>query len=138
VEQKNYSVVRKYAGYFRYDQQELKTLSELYEHLRVYINFFQPVMKQISKVRIGSKVIKRYDTPKTPYQRILDCPEISDAIKENLKARYEGYNPRELHREITRLQKKLLKMIISKKEKERKKFSQQTNPERRSPCYNFV
>jgi hypothetical protein len=138
VEQKNYSVVRKYAGYFRYDrEEELKTLSELYEHLRVYINFFQPVMKQISKVRVGSKVIKRYDIPKTPYQRILDCPEISDAIKENLKARYEGYNPAELHREITRLQKKLLKMVISKKEKE-KKFSQQTNPERRSPCYNFV
>jgi hypothetical protein len=39
--------------------------------------------------------------------------KISDAIQENLKARYEGYNPRELHREITRLQKKLLKMVTS-------------------------
>ena len=60
VEQKNYSVVRKYVGYFRYDmEEELQVLKEIYRHLRLYINFFQPVMKQVSKVRIGSKVIKK-------------------------------------------------------------------------------
>lgn len=63
VEQKNYSVIRKYVGYLRYDtEEELKALKELYKHLRLYINFFQPVMKLKEKKRIGSKVIKRKDT----------------------------------------------------------------------------
>jgi len=37
-------------------------------------NHFQPVMKLVEKVRIGSKVRKKYDNPKTPYQRLIDCP----------------------------------------------------------------
>ena len=58
VEQKNYSVVRRAVGYLRYDtEKELKTLNELYKVLRLYTNFFQPVMKLTKKTRIGSKVI---------------------------------------------------------------------------------
>jgi hypothetical protein len=30
-------------------------------------------MKLVEKVRIGSKVIKKYDNPKPPYQRLIDC-----------------------------------------------------------------
>ncbi|WP_083816150.1 integrase catalytic domain-containing protein [Thermodesulfobium narugense] len=83
VEQKNYSVVRKYVGYFRYDREvELITLKRLYESLRLYINFFQPVMKQISKERIGSKVTKKYDKARTPYQRILENPGVEKIDKE--------------------------------------------------------
>jgi hypothetical protein len=63
VEQKNYSVIRRAVGYLRYDtEKELKTLNELNQVLRLYTNFFQPVMKLTEKTRIGSKVIKRYDT----------------------------------------------------------------------------
>lgn len=64
VEQKNYSVVRRFAGYLRYNtEEELKLLNELYSYLRLYTNFFQPVMKLTEKTRIGSGVIKRYDIP---------------------------------------------------------------------------
>ncbi len=50
VEQKNYSVVRKYVGYFRFDrEEELRILKELYENLRLYINFFQPVMNRFQR-----------------------------------------------------------------------------------------
>ncbi|MFZ3121970.1 MAG: DDE-type integrase/transposase/recombinase [Thermodesulfovibrionales bacterium] len=62
VEQKNYSIVRRSVGYYRYDtEEELKTINELYGYLRLYTNFFQPVMKLIEKTRIGSKVQKKYD-----------------------------------------------------------------------------
>jgi len=62
VEQKNYSVVRRNVGYFRYDtEEELMLLNELYNILRLYNNFFLPQMKLIEKTREGSKVKKRYD-----------------------------------------------------------------------------
>jgi len=65
VEQKNYSVVRKAVGYYRYEtKKELEILNELYKVLRLYTNFFQPVMKLVKKTRVGSKVIKRYDEAK--------------------------------------------------------------------------
>ena len=50
VEQKNYSVVRRAVGYARYEGSgPLRLLNELYAHLRLYGNFFQPVMKLIRK-----------------------------------------------------------------------------------------
>lgn len=137
VEQKNYSVVRKYVGYFRYDrEEELQVLKELYRHLRLYINFFQPVMKQVSKTRIGSKVIKRYDTPKTPYQRVLNADNVSDAIKKQLRRQYKELNPAGLHREIVRLQNKLIEIVTSKEEV---KKSVKSNCHRKSnSCYDYV
>ena len=65
VEQKNYSVVRRAVGYARYDSAaQLKLLNELYGHLRLYTNYFQPVMKLKSKERNGAKVRKIHDEPR--------------------------------------------------------------------------
>jgi len=115
VEQKNYSVVRKAVGYLRYDtEEELKIINELYGHLRLYTNFFQPVMKLIEKIRIGSKVIKKYDKPRTPYQRVLESSHVSEGNKEQLRRQYATLNPAELKRQITRLQNKLLKIASLK------------------------
>ena len=120
VEQKNYSVVRRAVGYFRYDNaEELEILNELYLHLGNYINFFQPVTKLKSKTRVGSKVTKKYDEPKTPYRRVLDCSDIDDKIKPRLKKKYDFLNPAELKRMISRLQDKLLKLNSLKKTLER-------------------
>jgi len=59
VEQKNYSVVRRNVGYQRYDtEEELSLLNELYIYLDCYTNYFQPVVKLVSKTRVGSKVTK--------------------------------------------------------------------------------
>jgi hypothetical protein len=137
VEQKNYSAVRKYAGYFRYDTaEELQLLKELYRHLRLYLNFFQPVMKQVSKMRAGSKVMKRYDTAKTPYQRVLEASEVSDAIKERLKIQYKELNPAELHRQIVRLQNKLIEMAILKEEV--RKSAKPICHRKGNPCYAYI
>lgn len=116
VEQKNYSVVRRAVGYLRYDtEEELLTLKELYRHLRLYTNFFQPTMKLIKKIRTGSKVTKRYDNPLTPYQRVLARPDVSAQNKRLLKKLYVTLNPAQLKRQITGLQQKLYKLNVQKR-----------------------
>jgi len=109
VEQKNNSVIRRYAGYLRYDTDEqLRLLNEIYDNVRLFVNFFQPSMKLISKSRQGSKVIKRYDTPQTPYQRVLTSEYVSEPVKYRLRCQFETLNPVELHRRIRKLQAQLL------------------------------
>jgi hypothetical protein len=101
VEQKNWSVVRHTVGYDRWEtEQELTLLESIYDDLRLYINFFQPSLKLIAKQRIGNKTIKRYDTAKTPYQRVLERKDISLAAKARLAHLYLQLNPAELRRRI--------------------------------------
>jgi len=108
VEQKNWSVVRRAVGYARYDTpQQLQLLNNLYRLLRDYNNFFMPSMKLIEKFRDGPKVRKRYDTPQTPFQRVLNSPRIRDAVKDRLRRYYEQLNPAALYRQIRQIQKKL-------------------------------
>lgn len=73
-------------------------------------------MKQISKERQGSRVTKRYDRAKTPYQRILEHSEISEESKEKLREQYEKLNPAEIQRQIIKLQEKLLEKVLLKEE----------------------
>ena len=115
VEQKNYSVVRRNVGYLRYDtEEELDILNELYIYLGHYTNYFQPVVKLVSKTRIGSKVTKKYDEARTPYRRVLESKYICDKIKEELKVQYDSLNPAEIKRKISKLQDKLLKLNVLK------------------------
>jgi hypothetical protein len=109
VEQKNWPVVRQQVGYGRYDTAaELEALRELYRVLRLYVNFFQPQMKLLSKTRRGAKVTKRFDQARTPYQRALESPYVAEATKSTLKATYLGLNPAQLKRELAERQARLL------------------------------
>lgn len=106
-------MVRRAVGYARYEGgAHLRLLNQLYAQLRLYSNFFQPVMKLIGKQRTGAKVKKTYDRPRTPYQRLLDSTTLSASVKKQLRAHYAGLNPAELKRNIVRLQTKLLKIGI--------------------------
>jgi hypothetical protein len=102
IEEKNWTHVRKVFGYLRYDTyEELAIMNDLYHNeLRLYKNFFQPVMKLQSKERIGGKVKRKYDTPETPYQRLMESGQITKEVKEQLQAIYLSLNPAELKREI--------------------------------------
>ena len=104
IEQKNFTHVRKIIGYMRLDTKEqLAMLNNLYcNELRLYINFFQPSQKLIKKERIGSHIKRVYDTPKTPYQRVLESTDVPDNVKRKLKARYKTLNPFALKRTIDR------------------------------------
>jgi hypothetical protein len=83
--------VRHTVGYDRWEtEQELAILESIYDDLRLYINFFQPSFKLIAKERIGNKTVKRYDTAKTPYQRVLvlERKDISLEAKARLMSLY--------------------------------------------------
>jgi len=111
VEQKNWSVVRHIVGYDRWETQQERTLLEgIYGDLRPYINFFQPSFKLVGKERIDNKTIKRYDSAKTPYQRVLECQDVSLPAKARLINLYLQLNPAELRRSIDLKTAKLWKL----------------------------
>jgi hypothetical protein len=115
VEQKNYSVVRRAVGYSRFHTpEEQAVLNDLYKELRLFTNFFQPSMKLVKRTREGSKVVKKYDKPMTPYRRILTSPDVSDSDKAKLKALYRNLNPAALNRRITKHQQRLLRLNAAK------------------------
>lgn len=95
VEQKNWTHVRQWLGYDRLDKPQLVALlNQLYtQEWRLFHNFFCPSVKLIAKERVASKTIKRYDTPKTPYQRIMESPSIDDAVKDSLTQQLANLNP---------------------------------------------
>ncbi|MEP6895516.1 MAG: hypothetical protein ABI986_07905 [Chloroflexota bacterium] len=111
VEQKNWSVVRHMVGYDRWEtEQELAIVESIYDDLRLYINFFQPSVKLIAKELIGNQTIKRYDTAKTPYQRVLERNDIPLEVKARLINLYIQLNPAELRRQIDQKTAKLWKI----------------------------
>lgn len=108
VEQKNWSIVRRFAGYARYESaQACAALNDLYELLRDYNNFFLPSMKLKEKTRDGAKVRKTYHPAKTPYLQLLESPDLAQEVKDKLTERYNTLNPAQLHRKILATQKKL-------------------------------
>lgn len=102
VEQKNWTHVRKVVGYLRYDtKKEQEIFNDLYRHeIRLFKNFFQPVIMLVEKERCGSKIRRRYDTPKTPYQRVLESPYVLEENKQVLRKLYDSLNPAQLKRTI--------------------------------------
>lgn len=101
VEQKNWLSVRRHVGYGRYASKEAhQTLQQLHSLLGLYSNFFRPVRKIVAKERRGSKVVKRYDGPLTPYQRVLAAGCLSDEDREELISQYLSLNPASLQRRI--------------------------------------
>jgi Integrase core domain len=112
VEQKNWSVVRKTIGYKRYESETALTLMEsIYADLRLYVNFFQPVMKLVSKRRNGSKVQKRYDPARTPHQRVVDSPDVTSKDKLRLQVAYLALNPVQLRDRIDANLEKLWRQL---------------------------
>lgn len=112
VEQKNWSIVRRTVGYYRYDTPEqLRLLNILYALLHAYVNFFIPVMKLKEKVRVGSKVKRIYDDPQTPYARVLASPHVSEEDKAALREAYSYLDLVQLRLRINQLLDQLLETL---------------------------
>ncbi|MHB2023693.1 MAG: hypothetical protein ACYCO3_10235 [Mycobacteriales bacterium] len=77
-------------------------------------NFFVPQAKLISKARDGAKVRKRYDTPATPYQRLLADKRVPAKTKRALIATYRSLNPAQLRRDIIACQQRLVDLVKTK------------------------
>lgn len=76
VEQKNGAVVRQFVGHERLvGLQGYWQLRECYRAVRLYVNYFQPSMKLVSRFQKEERVRRVYDAAKTPLQWLL-CSEI--------------------------------------------------------------
>jgi hypothetical protein len=103
VEQKKWSVVRHFTGYGRYETQpQVKQLNAVDARVRLYVNFFKPVVKLQAKRRLGSKVKKVYDNPPTPCQRLLACESLSRADKQKLEALFKRLSLSKINAELDR------------------------------------
>ncbi len=112
VEQKNWSVVRHTVGYDRLESlEELALLTAIYTNLRLYINFFQPVLKLIAKERVDGKTVRTYDQAKTPYRRVLALNSLPLEIKARLTAQYVQLNPVTLRANIDAKVARLWKIV---------------------------
>lgn len=102
IEQKNWTHIRQWLGYSRFDNPRvIPLINELYtSEWRFYHNFFCPSVKLIEKKRVASKIIKRYDNPQTPYQRLLNSSHISNLVKHKLKEQFKIINPFKLRKAI--------------------------------------
>lgn len=106
--------MRRIIGYDRFEGREAwEALSKLYRVLRVYVNFFQPSLKLLSKERHGAKVSKKYDTAKTPHQRVMLVETVGQKIKDALGEQYKMLDPVALLAKLERLQSQLFEYAWS-------------------------
>ena len=114
VEQKNWTQVRHLFGYDRLEDESLvEPMNDLYANeWSLYNNYFRPSQKLIEKTKINSKYKKKYDTPKTPYQRVLESEYVSQEKKEELKKIYKQLNPFELKYKIEYKLKEIFKNVM--------------------------
>lgn len=84
-----------------------EALGRLYRLVRLFVNFFQPSFKLKEKVRIGSRVVKRYHPPQTPYARLLGSGVLSEAVRLRLRNVADALDPLELLEQIRRTQEQL-------------------------------
>jgi hypothetical protein len=112
VEQKNWMNARQLLGYARLDNPDLvPIINDLYRiEWSRFRNFFCPTMKLKEKVRVGSRYRRKYDEPKTPFQRVLESELVVEKKKQELKLLFESLDPFELKKEILRKQQIIRKL----------------------------
>jgi len=59
--------------------------------------------------------MKRYDKPKTPYQRLLESPYISASVKKSLTEQFETLNPFSLRKAMESKLNTIFKVLRSQK-----------------------
>ena len=113
IENKNWTHIRQYLGYQRFENKDLVDLmNDLYQNeWNLYFNFFMPSAKMISKQRVGSKIIKVLDKPKTPAQRLFDSNDISDDTKQKLNETYKAINPFQLQKQMKTKIRNIIKLV---------------------------
>jgi len=117
AEQKNWTHVRQWLGYHRLDKPRVVPLMNgLYTlEWRLYHNFFMPSVKLLEKKLVAGKTIKRYDTPKTPYQRLLESPYVAASVKHNLKEQFATLNSFALRKAMDKKLKAIFDLCYPKK-----------------------
>ena len=121
-------MVRKFIGYDRFEGVEpCRLLTELYRHLRLYLNFYQPCLKLVEKKRNGARVTRKYDQAQTPYQRVLAAPSVPAEVKQQLREQFLTLDPLYLLTTISQLQDQLWQYAYLKPEGMRQPLSPATS-----------
>jgi len=104
IEQKNYTQVRQWFGYERYDHPAVWPLVNALckGPLNQLLNYFLPTLKLERKERVGSKVVRKYGPAMTPLNRVLACAEVKAQTKQRLITEKQNLNPFALRREVDR------------------------------------
>jgi hypothetical protein len=104
IEQKNYTQVRQWFGYERYDHPAVWPLVNALckGALNQLLNYFLPTLKLKSKERVGSRVVRKYGPAVTPLSRVLACTEVKAETKSRLASEKTKLNPFALRREVDR------------------------------------
>jgi hypothetical protein len=104
IEQKNWTHVRKLLGYVRYDTPAARdAIHALYrQELRLLQNLFLPSVKLLRKERVGARVRRRYDMPRTPLERVLASADLAPARAAELRRQRDRLDPFALAQAIER------------------------------------
>jgi transposase InsO family protein len=115
IEQKNWTHVRKLLGWDRYDSPHaLEALNDLYRNeLRLMMNLYQPTVKLESKVRVGSRLRRRYSPAQTPLDRLLTHTEVDLQKAQDLRKLRETLDPFELSKAIERKLQRIYRLANS-------------------------
>jgi len=115
IENKNWTNVRQYLGYERFEEPEIvDLLNDLYENEWTdYFNFFIPSVKLIDKRRIGSKIQKIHDQPCTPFGRLMNSMHTDSQTKQRLTSRFQTLNPFDIQHRMTCKIKQIKKLVYA-------------------------
>ena len=103
-EQKNWTHVRQLFGHDRFEHPELVGLmNDVYvQEWSQFTNHFKPTFKLVKREKKAGKTKRFYEPiPKTPYQRLLESPDIAAATKQALRAQHTKLNPFELKKTLS-------------------------------------
>src|SRR2546428_3261720 len=129
IEQKNWTHVRKLLGWERYDTQNaVEAMNDLYRReLRLWLNLYLPSVKLLKKVRVGSKVRRVYDGPKTPFERVVASKQGDATQLSILKELQRSLDPFQLAKVIDRKLERIYRLAnrrLSPKAQEKLESSQ--------------
>lgn len=102
-EQKNWTHVRQLFGHDRFGHAQLVPLmNELYaKEWSQFTNHFKPTFKLLKREKKNGRTKRFYEKkPKTPYQRLLESPDIPEATKRKLRTQHSGLDPFALKKSI--------------------------------------
>lgn len=108
IEQKNGAVIRKIIGHARFSGLAAgQTMAQLFQVVRLYVNYFQPSFKLAERKRIEGRIKKQYHAPATPADRLQDRHDVDEQIKLKLREMYHALDPLELLHKIRKDQSAL-------------------------------
>lgn len=104
IEQKNFTNVRQWFGYERYEHPDVWPLVNTLCRgaLDQLLNYFLPTMKLEKKERVGSQTVRHYGVTQTPLARVLACAEVTAETKARLQRERAALNPFAVRREVDR------------------------------------